>query len=134
MGLGPYPIISISRARYKAQHCLVLLYEGKDPPALKRRALENEKSSKSARFSAVAEDYLDRNRSEWTSRKHEQGWFSTLRRYAYPILDRKPLSELDTTDVLLVPEPLWRNKRSTARKLQGRIKMIFASAIAAKKI
>ena len=82
MGLGPYPIISISRARYKAQQCLVLLYERKDPLALKHRALENEKSRKSVRFSAVAEDYLD----------------------------RKPLSELDTTNVLLVLEPLWREK------------------------
>ena len=34
MGLGPHPIIIISRARYKAQPCLVLLYEEKDPLAL----------------------------------------------------------------------------------------------------
>ena len=56
MGLGPYPIISISRARYKAQQCLVLVYEGKGQLALKHRALENEKSRKSVRFSAIVGD------------------------------------------------------------------------------
>ena len=64
----------------------------------------------------------------WTNAKHAHDWASSLERYAYAILDQKPLSELETDDVLKVLEPIWQDKHETAKKVQGRIKLVFGYA------
>ena len=67
MGLGPFPVITIDKARYKAQQNLILLYEGKDPLVIKQEIKEKDKARKSLKFSSIAEQYIGRNRSEWNS-------------------------------------------------------------------
>ena len=132
MGLGPYPVISIEYARKQAHQNQILLYEGEDPLALKQKSAQDKPQRLSHLFSEAARAFIERNCDEWTSAVHSKNWASSMERLVYPILDQKPLADLNTGDVLRVIEPLWRDKRSTARKLQGRIKMVFAAAIAAK--
>ena len=47
---------------------------------------------------------------------------------AFPILDKKPLAAIDEDDITALLTPLWQTKRETAKKLQGRIKIVFAFA------
>ena len=122
MGLGPYPVISIEYARKQAHQNQILLYEGEDPLALKQKSAQDKQQRLSHLFSDAARAFIERNCDEWTSAVHAKNWASSMERLVYPILDQKPLADLNTGDVLRVIEPLWRDKRSTARKLQGRIK------------
>ena len=78
MGLGPYPVITIDKARYKAQQNLILLYEA-ESLWLSSKRQKDKQQRLSHLFSSIAEQYIERNRSEWTSKKHEQGWLSMER-------------------------------------------------------
>jgi len=128
MGLGVYPYVSISDARQKARDAHHKLYQGINP-LLARRAAESERKRRAdVKFSHIAEKYIQNHQSDWTNAKHAHDWASTLRRFAYPTLDLKPLADLTTEDVIQVLEPIWNVKRETARKLQSRIKRVFGFA------
>ena len=128
MGLGPWPPISLAEARQKARDAHTAIHNGLDPLAERRKAEAHRKKHEGIRFSDVAKRYIDTHQDSWTNAKHAHDWASTLERYAYPILDQKPLSELGTEDVLEVLEPIWRDKHETAKKIQGRIKLVFGYA------
>ena len=128
MGLGPWPAISLAEARQKARDAHTLIHNGLDPLAERRKAEAHRKKHEAIRFSDVAKRYIEAHQVSWTNDKHAHDWASTLRRYVYPILDQKPLSELGTEDVLEVLKPIWGDKHETAKKVQGRIKLVFSYA------
>ena len=128
MGLGPFPFVSLSQARQRARECHTLIHQGKDPLVERREAASQRKIREETKFSAIAEMYIEEHKFEWTNKKHASDWASTLKRLAYEKLDGKPLADLTTRDVLDVLKPLWQDKRETGRKLQGRLKLIFAYA------
>ena len=129
MGLGSYPFVDQLKASERAVGALKLLSDGFDPIAKKNEIQKQEKIARDRRFSAVAQDYIDIHKVKWTNPKHAYDWQSSVFRLASPILDTKPFSELNTDDLLNVLRPIWIEKHETARKLQGRLQMIFASAI-----
>ena len=57
-------------------------------------------------------------------------WRSSLERYVFPKLGRKPVSEITTADVLAVIVPIWHTKTAPARRVKGRISSIMRWAIA----
>ena len=128
MGLGPWPAISLAEARQKAREAHTLIHNGLDPLAEQRKAEAQRRKHEGSRFSDVAKRYMASHQDGWTNAKHAHDWASTLERYAYPILDQKPLSELETDDVLKVLEPIWQDKHETAKKVQGRMKLVFGYA------
>ena len=132
IGLGRYPELSLADARKKHFEARILIAEGKDPLIERRKALAQTKREALTRFSDVAESYIEEHRLKWTNKKHAHDWKSTLGRMAYPVLDQKPLAHLATEDVIRVLKPIWYRKHETARKLQGRIKLIFGYAKAGK--
>ena len=69
-----------------------------------------------------------RRESRAGQKKHAFDWYSSLKRMAFPILDKKPLAAIDEDDITALLTPLWQTKRETAKKLQGRIKIVFAFA------
>ena len=132
IGLGRYPELSLADARKKHFEARILIADGKDPLIERRKALAQTKREALTRFSDVAESYIEEHSPKWTNKKHAHDWTSTLRRMAYPVLDQKPLAHLATEDVIRVLKPIWYSKHETARKLQGRIKLIFGYAKAGK--
>jgi hypothetical protein len=69
-------------------------------------------------------DRLKRLRSEI----HRHQWRQTLQDYAYPIIGKMPVNEIETNDVLAVLKPIWESKCETAARLRGRIERILARA------
>ena len=128
MGLGPWSAISLAEARQKARDAHTAIHKGLDPLAERRKAEAHRKKHEGILFSDVAKRYMASHQDGWTNAKHAHDWGSSLARYAYPILDRKPLSELGKDDVLKVLEPIWQEKHETAKKVQGRIKLVFGYA------
>ena len=129
MALGTYPEIPLIKARHIHFEQRQLLVEGKDPLEQKHRREERQRRHATLRFSHMAEMCIAQQEHNWTNKKHAHDWRSSLRRLAYPLLDQKAFPDLTTHDIIAVLKPLWQTKRDTAKKLQGRIKIIFGFAI-----
>jgi len=120
MGLGPWPIITLKRARELALDWLRVLHEGRDPIA-ERRAGERQVPT----FREAAEDYVKAHASRWSNPKHRAQWTSTLKTYAYPALGSLRVDEIGVDDVLRALRPIWEEKAETASRVRGRIERVL---------
>lgn len=109
MGLGALSSISLAEARAEAARCRKLLSEGVDP--IDARKAERERAAQASPdvlvFSLVA-DYIARHKGSWKNKKHGQQWENTLTTYAYPIIGKVDVRDVDTAmvvRVLLLPSP-----------------------------
>lgn len=130
MGLGPLTDVSLSDARVSAKHCRAMLREGLDP-IQERRRKRAEIQLESARiitFKECCEAYITAHRPSWTNEKHAQQWETTLKTYAYPVLGSLQVGVVELPHVLNVLEPIWNQKRETARRLRARIERVLAWA------
>ena len=128
MGLGSYPEISLLEARQHALNNKQLLSKKIDPIDEKNRidVLQQQQSKK---FSEIADLYIRTKKlPEWTNTKSFQSWKNTLTRYATPILDSKPIVDVNRDDIVDVLIPIWKEKTETARRIQQRLFLIFAFA------
>ncbi len=127
MGLGPYPLVSLAVAREMAIECSLKRLRGIDP--LEER--EAEKRAKAAAdvktiiFEKAAEKYIASREAAWRNDKHRQQWTNTLKTYAYPVIGKLDMRDIDTALVMQVLEPIWTMKPETAGRLRGRIERIL---------
>ena len=123
LGLGGYPMVTLSEARSKAFENRKLARAGGDPLALKRRAAV-------PTFAEAAERVYAVHRPGWRNDKHAATWMASLRDYAYPRLGNRPVSDITTQDVMAVLLPVWHSKYETARRVRQRISTVMKWAIA----
>src|SRR5215470_4448796 len=129
MGLGALTDVSLVKARDKASAARALVKDGIDPiehtraqaiiPAAPKRL-------SSPTFEEVAESYMADRLKRLRSEVHGHQWRQTLVDYAYPIIGKMPVNEIETNDVLAVLKPIWETKCETAARLRGRIERILA--------
>jgi len=128
MGLGSYPDVSLSEARQLSFNNKQLLSKKIDPIDEKNR-VEVLRQQQNKKFSDIANLYIEtKKKPEWTNPKSEQQWRNTLNTYVYPILNSKPLNDINRNDIISVLHPIWRDKTETARRIQQRLFLIFAFA------
>ena len=127
LGLGPYPTVSLADARRRAEEARACLAEKprRDPRVAFRRLEESD--SGATVFGEFAEQFLNGILSDFRNAKHRQQWRNSIRTYAAPIWNKK-LSEIETIDVLSVLQPIWNEKRETAKRVRGRIERILDAA------
>jgi integrase len=131
MGCGAYVDVSLPKARDKASAARALVKDGIDPiehtrtqaiiPAAPKRHF-------APTFEEVAESYMADRLKRLRSEIHRHQWRQTLVDYAYPIIGKTPVNEIETNDVLAVLKPIWESKCETAARLRGRIERILARA------
>jgi integrase len=130
LALGAFPNLSIAKARLQAQEARDKLDAGIDP-AHERKRLQTvviEPQTPVITFEPYAMAYVQKMRPQWSNAKHAEQWTSTLRMYAFPALGAMPISEIVTSDILSVLQPIWNNKTETASRLRSRIELILAAA------
>lgn len=123
MGLGPARDISLSQARVKATDARHLLRGGIDPleeEAKKKRAIFKERT-----FEQVAEHYIAEQTPAWKDPRSAPMWRSSLGRHVYPMMGDRPISLIQTDDVLAVLRPIWETTTETASRIRGRIEHIL---------
>lgn len=136
MGLGRAGkgYVSLASAREAAQAAPDLLARKLDPievaAAEKAERLAAARRQAPQTFGEFAEDWLDRNESQFRNAKHRQQWRNTLRTYAATLWDMLP-SDITTQDVLRALKPIWESRPETAKRTQGRIERILNAAGAA---
>lgn len=125
MGLGPYPEVSLSKAREAADEMRSLLRSKKDP--LQARKAEAEPST-SKTFEEAADAYLKAHKASWKNEKHGAQWEATLKAHAYPVIGKSLVSDIDVNAILKVLNPIWSTTPETASRLRGRIEAILDAA------
>ena len=126
-GLGSFQAVSLKEARVKADICRTLRDKGIDPIDHKKQqdlASELEKV-KRVTFRNCALAYMESHSAGWKNRKHEQQWRNTLETYAFPVIGKLAVQDVDTGQVLEVLEPIWFNKTETASRVRQRIENIL---------
>lgn len=136
LGLGPLSLVSLAEARDKAHEARKLLYSGIDP-------MEKRKAEKAARavvpsatlsFEEAARQYFDQHQKKWSNPKHRAQFLSTLEQYAFPLLGRVAVGQIDTPRLIAVLEQrhenypdqrLWDAIPETANRLRGRIEQVL---------
>jgi integrase len=142
LGLGPYPEITLERAREKARALRELVALGKDPREEKLKAEEARRAEEAAReeerkkrskrmtFADVAGACWKSKAAEFKSAKHAEQWRNTLATYALPELGEKFPEEITTEDVLKVLSPIWTVKTETATRVRQRIETVIGYSFA----
>jgi integrase len=127
VGLGGYPAVTLAMAHAQAREAKQAVRLGTDP-------IEARKAAKSAllaqqaqamTFEQCATAYLAAHDGVWRNAKHGQQWRNTLATYAFPVLGRLLVRDVEMPHVLKVLEPIWRDKTETASRLRGRIESVL---------
>ena len=105
MGLGALADVSLVKAREKASAARALVNDGIDPIEHTRAQAVipvAPKRHSSPTFEEVAESYMADRLKRLRSEIHRHQWRQTLQDYAYPIIGKMPVNEIETNDVLAV--------------------------------
>ena len=113
LGLGAVALVPLAEAREQALANRRLARSGGDPLTEKRRLQQM------PTFADAARQVLEQKQDGWRGRWHAQNWIRSLERYAFPRIGRRPVSEVDTADVLEILTPIWHRKAETARAVSA---------------
>ena len=132
IGLGGYPEIDLKAARSIARDQLSLIIEGKDPIELRREGARElqQRLVRRVTFEDLATQIFSRymEMGKWKNAKHGQQWINTLKSYAFPILGKMVVEDINRDHVVKVLEPIWNTKHETATRVRGRMHDIFETA------
>ena len=130
MGLGPLRDVGLADAREAAGAARALMRSNIDP--IEHRIAERAKVKADATgaitFEAYAKGYIAGKEAGWKNDKHRQQWSNSLRDYAYPHIGHLRVCDVDTAAVRKVLDPIWNEKKETARQVRGRIEAILNGA------
>ena len=118
VGLGPYPAVSLARARCIAHDNRTAVAEGRDPVAEKRQARE------------AAARVIGLRRPTWSNPKHAAQWQSTLQTCAFPLIGHKAVDAITAADVMEALTPIWTSKAETASRVRQRMETVMDWAVA----
>ena len=124
MGLGAAGLVSLAEAREQALANRKLARSGGDPLS------ENRRAERVPTFAEAAGRVLEQKRGGWRGRWHAQNWWRSMERYVFPRIGERPVSEVNTADVLEILTPIWHVKAETARAVRQRVRSVLEWAIA----
>ncbi|WP_395707965.1 tyrosine-type recombinase/integrase [Reyranella sp.] len=127
MGLGSMNDVSLAEARALARAARGVKATGVDPIAHRdaQRAAARLEEARTITFAAAAADYIAANKAGWRNAKHADQWTATLKTYAYPVLGKLAVGDVDTGLVVRVLQPIWATKPETASRVRGRIEAVL---------
>ena len=124
LGLGAVGLVSLAEARELALANRKLARSGGDPLAEKRRV------QGVPTFAEAARRVVEQKRGRWRGRHHAHNWLRSLERYAFPRIGGRPVSEVNSADVLEILTPIWHEKAETARAVRQRTRTVLDWAVA----
>ena len=98
MGLGGYPDVTLAGAKEKARLAREKIDNGIDPLAERLTKRSNLAAAVAAamNFSEAAEKYIAAHEAGWKNAKHADQWNNTLATYAYPIIGKITVADIET--------------------------------------
>lgn len=130
LGFGKWPEVSIADARRLRDEARAKLRNGINPSAAKREARAAAEVASRNTFAAVAEDWVEANRSRWIP-SHVVRVQSSLNRDVLPSLGARPIAEITAAEVLAVVKRVERREAlDQAKRVLQRLTGIFALGVA----
>ena len=117
-GLGSFKLVSLSKARRRAYDNRILVEDGGDPLAEKRKA-------KMPTFREAAIKTYQALKPRWRNDKHAKNWMQIMEKYAIPVIGSEPIDRIGREDVLRILTPLWTKRAETARRLRQKMRAVF---------
>ena len=105
-------------AREKVSECRLMLNKGLDPAEenKKRRKetiAEHETLRSQVSFSRCADEWYERNESQWLNAKHRDQIKNTLRDYALSYIGKKNVADVSLEDIRKCLDPIWNTKTAS---------------------
>ncbi|MDI3337923.1 integrase arm-type DNA-binding domain-containing protein [Defluviimonas aestuarii] len=116
-GLGGADVVTLQEARAKALEYRRLAKSGLNPRFNAKKEIPT--------FEEVARQVHLERLPTWKNEKHGAQWINTLTDYAFPLIGRLPVSDIDQPEVLSCLTPIWTLKPETARRVAQRIKAVL---------
>lgn len=126
--IGPYPAITLAAARVELTEVKALLRENKDPVTQRRINRAEVSASSDNTFSAVAGEWLNMKKKEWSAGHHTKS-ARALERDIIPTLGKLPVASITPAIVAKVIEDI--NKRDvleTATRILQHLNGVFRYA------
>ena len=124
LGLGPYPVVTLAKAREVALENRRMVRDGLNPKVERRRARGI------PTFAELARADFEHRKGGWRSAKHARDWMATLERFVFPHLGERTVDDITTDDVFRVLSPIWHAKPTTAKLVRQHIGAVLAVAVA----
>ena len=124
LGLGSARLVPLAEAREKALANRKLAREGGDPLA------ERHRLAGMPTFAEAAAAVIEQKRPGWRGPRQATVWRRSLETYAFPRIGDRPVSEVDSADILRILTPIWHVRMQTARTVRRRIGSVLEWAIA----
>lgn len=133
-GLGAYPGVSLAKAREKAREARESIAQGNDPILTRERAqsLLRAEQASIVTFESAARRYIKAKAPEWRGSKSLTQWTNSLENYAFLVIGKLHVQDVNDTHILKILEPIWHEKTETAVRVRGRIENILDWATAKK--
>ncbi len=144
LGLGSYPLVPLKEARERARKLVLEAREGTDLLQAKRAKKQAllDAQARSKTFMDVSAEYIEAHSADYTNDKHRKQWASTLEAYAYPVIGKMSVADIEMVHIIQVltqetvghdkqPAKLWYAKPQTAYRLLGRMKTVLDAATVA---
>jgi integrase len=124
ISLGPYPTVSLAKARLKLRRAKALLHDGIDP-SLKRKA---EKHAGADSFEAVAREWYGSHECRWAD-SYSDHIIRRFERDIFPWLGKRPIKKISPAEVLTCLKRIEaRGTRETAHRVYQNICCVFRHA------
>lgn len=129
LALGVYPSTSLKMAREKRDEARRMLANGSDPGEKRKADKLAKVLSQKNSFEAIAREWHKVKAAEWAPR-HAQAVLNTLETYLFPMLGKRPVSEISAMELLTILREVERTgKLDTAKRLRERCNAIFRLAV-----
>lgn len=129
-GLGPYPDVSLEKAREKAEDARRGARVGRDVATEHKIEVKVEQARNLLTFRQAFERYFDDVKRPTLKEGRFMGeWHRSLNQYVMPSIGDRPVSAVTAAEIIDLLQPIWHTKRETASRILQRITAVFKSAI-----
>ena len=131
IGLGGYPEISLADAREKAKELRQQIRQGIDPVLQRKETKAALIKSQMAglTFADATAQFVNLHKAKWKISKYAGTWEASIKTYAYPVIGKLPIRDIELQQIVSVLQPIWTTKTETASRLRGRLENVFDWAI-----
>lgn len=130
IGLGSVGAVTLAQARERARAARAKVWEGIDPIAERdaAKAALIAAQAKQLTFEEAARKAHRAREAGFRNIKHRADWISSLERFAFPIIGKMQVAEIEVAHVQKVLDPIWHDRTETASRLRQRIESVLSWA------
>lgn len=132
IGLGPFPEVSLARAREKAADAKEQIRQGVDPVAVRRDAQAALLAAQAKRMTFEQAAKATFATKTFKNKRSRDRWLSILEKYAYPVIGDMEVADIELPHVQKVLDPIWTTKHETAKRVRSHIEQTLTWATVSK--